>query len=70
METIIIKARTKAESKTILDFLKKKNLKASVHKEPTKKEILHNIEQGAREVRMYLDGKLQLREAKELLDEL
>ncbi|HEY4876780.1 MAG TPA: hypothetical protein VIH86_14470 [Puia sp.] len=38
METIIIKARTKAESKTILDFLKKKNLKASVHKELTKRD--------------------------------
>lgn len=70
METIIIKARTKAESKTILDFLKKKNLKASVHKEPTKKEILNNIGQGAKEIRMYLDGKLKLREAKHLLDEL
>lgn len=70
METIIVKPKTVSQSKAVLDFLKKTRIKAEVYKEPSKKEILNSIEQGAREVQLYLKGKLKLKEAKHLLDEI
>ncbi|EKO53932.1 hypothetical protein [Leptospira kirschneri] len=39
-------------------------------KEPTKKEILEGIKQGFKEVKLARAGKLKLKSAKELLDEL
>ncbi|EKR57027.1 MULTISPECIES: hypothetical protein [Leptospira] len=39
-------------------------------KEPTKKEILDGIKQGLKEVELHRQGKLKLKSAKELLDEL
>ena len=70
METIIAEPASKSESKAILDFLKKIKVKASVYKEPSKKEILKSIEQGAKETSLYINGKIHLKEAKELLNEL
>lgn len=70
METIIAEPRSKSESKAILDFLKKINVKANIYKEPSKKEILKSIEQGAKEASLYINRKIVLREAKELLNEL
>lgn len=69
METIIIKPKRQSESKVVLDFLKKSGIKAEVYKEPSKKDILNSIEHGAKEVQLYLKGKLKLKEAKQLLDE-
>lgn len=70
METIIVEPKSKSESKAILDFLKKINVKANIYKEPTKKEVLKSIEQGAKETSLYLKGKLHLEDAKKLLNEL
>ena len=36
----------------------------------SKEEILDSIEQGVRELKLHLDGKLAFRRAEELLDEL
>lgn len=70
METIIAEPRSKSESKAILDFLREMNVKANVYKEPLKKDVLKSIEQGAKETRLYIEGKMHLREAKGLLNEL
>lgn len=70
METIIAKPKSKSESKAILDFLKKMKVKANIYKEPSKKEVLKSIGQGARETRLYLKGELKLKDAKKLLNEL
>ncbi len=70
METIIAEPKTKSESKAILDFLKQIKVKANVYKEPSKKDILKNMEQGANETSLYINGNIHLREAKELLNEL
>ncbi len=70
METIIAEPRSKSESKVILDFLKKINVIANVYKEPSKRDILKSIENGARETRLFIEGKMHLKEAKELLNEL
>jgi hypothetical protein len=70
METIIAKPKSKSESKAILDFLKKMKVKANVYKEPSKKKVLKTIEQGAKQTQLYLNGKLKLKDAKKLLNEL
>lgn len=70
METIIVKSRSTLKTRLVLDFLKKEKMKAEVYKEPTKKEILDGIEAGAKEARQYLAGKIKLKDAKQLLDEL
>jgi hypothetical protein len=70
METIIIKPSSAAKSKLVLDFLKKEKISAKVYKEPTKDEILEGIEAGAKEVKLYMAGKIKLKDAQQLLDEL
>jgi hypothetical protein len=70
METIIIRSDNTAESKLVLDFLKKEKIKAEVYKEPTKAQVLKSIETGAKEAALYLKGKIKLKDAKSLLSEL
>ncbi len=70
METIIAEPKSKSESKAILDFLKKIKVKANIYREPSKKEILKSIERGAEETSLYLKGRIQLKNAKKLVDEL
>lgn len=70
METIVIKPRSTEKIKRVLDFLKKERIKAEVYKEPSRQEILDGIETAAKEARLYLDGKIKLKDAKQLLDEL
>ncbi len=70
METIIIKPRSVAKSKMVLDFLKKEKISVEIYKEPTKSEILKSIEKGAAETAQYIKGKLKLKDAKDLLREL
>lgn len=70
METIIIRPGTAAKSKLVLNFLKKEKIKAELYKEPTREQILKGIEKGAKEAALYLKGKIQLKEAKQLLSEL
>jgi hypothetical protein len=70
METIIIKSKDSKKTKVVLDFLKKNRMKAVVYPEPDKKQILKNIEKGMREVQLHLKGKIKLKEAKYLVDEI
>ena len=70
METIIVKPRSRLEYKTILSFLKKMKVRTQVYKEPTKEEILLSVEKGAKAVSAHIKGKIKLRSAKDLLNEL
>jgi hypothetical protein len=70
METIIVKPKNAEEVKEVLEFLKKRKIKKEVYRERTKEQILKGIEQGAKEASEYLQGKRQLRSAKEFLNEL
>jgi hypothetical protein len=70
METIIVEPKSKSGSEAVLSYLKKINVKANIYKEPTKKQVLKSIEKGAKETNLYLNGKLKLKNAKNLLDEL
>jgi hypothetical protein len=51
-----------------LDFIKIKVQED--FEEPSKEEILQNIEAGLKEVKDHLDGKTKLKDAREFLNEL
>lgn len=70
MDSIIVNPKTKAESKAVLDFLKSMKIDVEVYEKPTKEEVLKSIEQGAKEVKLYLEGKIKLQNAFELYNEL
>ena len=70
METIIVKPKDTEEAKEVLEFLKRRKIKKEIYRERTKEQILKGIEKGAKEVSEYLQGKHQLRSAKEFLNEL
>ncbi len=60
----------KAESKAVLKVFKSMNIDVQVYEKPSKEEVLNSMEQGAKEVKVYLDGKLKLQNAFELYNEL
>ncbi|WP_155713945.1 hypothetical protein, partial [Leptospira noguchii] len=64
------KAQALLEILKDLSSVKFKVLTEQEEKEPTKKEILDGIKQGFKEVELHRQGKLKLKSAKELLDEL
>ncbi|UMQ53417.1 hypothetical protein FH582_21340 [Leptospira interrogans] len=64
------KAQALLEILKDLTSVKFKVLTEQEEKEPTKKEILEGIKQGMKEVKLARAGKLKLKSAKELLDEL
>ncbi len=70
METIVIKSKDSKKTKALLDYLKKNRMKAEVYPEPDKEQILKNIEKGMKEVQQHLQGKIKLKDARKLLDEL
>jgi hypothetical protein len=51
METIIIKPRSVAKSKVVLDFLKKEKIPVEIYKEPTKSEILKSMKRAQKKLR-------------------
>ena len=54
-----------------LDNVQKvKKLPFEVEREPTKEEILEGLREAIKEVKLYQEGKIELLDARELLDEL
>ena len=70
MNSIIACPKTEAETKAVLDFLNLMKIDVEVYEKPSKEEVLKSIEQGAKEVKLYLDGKIKLQNAYELYNEL
>jgi len=70
MDTIIIKPKNTAEYKEVLGFLRKLKIKTEIYKTPSKNDVLKDIENGARNATLYLNGKIKLQDAKSLLSEL
>ena len=78
METIIIQPKNKKELAFVSEFLQRTKIKATVKKnekkssagERTKEEILDGIERGYKQAQLHAAGKIKLKTAKELLDEL
>ena len=70
MNSIIASPKTEAETKAVLDFLNSMNIDVEIYEKPSKEEVLKSIEQGAKEVKLYLEGKIKLQNAFELYNEL
>ena len=70
MDTIIVKPRDNNEYKEVITLLRKLKVKTEVYKERSKNEILKSIEKGSKEAASYLQGKIKLQDAKDLLNEL
>jgi hypothetical protein len=78
METIIIQPKNKKELAFVSEFLERTNIKGTVKRvrkkntvsQKSKKEILDSIEKGYREAQLHAAGKIKMKTAKELLDEL
>ncbi|WP_061248998.1 hypothetical protein [Leptospira noguchii] len=64
------KAQALLEILKDLSSVKFKVLTEQEEKEPTKKEVLDGIKQGFKEVELHRQGKLKLKSAKDLLNEL
>lgn len=70
METIIVHLKDAEQAKAVLDVLKKLNVEAKVFPVPTKKETFDTIERGADDVSRHSKGEIELKDAKQLLNEL
>ena len=77
METIIIQPKNKKELAFINEFLQRTKIKATVKKKKsasdspkTKEEILDSIERGYKEAQLHAAGKIKLKTAQQLFDEL
>ena len=70
MDTIIIKPRSSNQYKEVITFLRKLKVKTEIYKERSKTQILKSIEKGAKETALYLQEKVKLKDAKDLLNEL
>jgi len=70
MNTIIVKPKIEAELQEVLVVLQKVNVPAELYRAPSKEEVLASVEKGAAEAAVHIQGRLILKEAKVLLNEL
>jgi DNA replication initiation complex subunit (GINS family) len=76
MDTIIIKPKNKEELELISTLMERMNISASVQKDEVKKltkaekEFLDSLPKRLQEVQDHLDGKIKLKDARALLDEI
>ncbi len=76
METIIIKPRNKDEFDLVSKLLKKMQIRTSVFKQKetknkkSKAEFLDSLPKRLSQVKLHEEGKLKLKDAKDLLNEL
>ncbi len=79
MESIIIQPKNKEELIFVTEFLKRANIKSSVSlvtgtisqkEKDRKEEILEGITRGYKQAILHSEGKIKLKSAKQLLDEL
>lgn len=81
MEILLVKPKNKEELDFLTDFFERANISSEVHEEvevlykkkvkkSRKEKILDSIEKSYREALLHSEGKLELKTAKELLDEL
>ncbi len=70
MKAILVKPKNAAQKKALIDVFRKMDVYFETTSEPTNKEILASIQRGAREVELYLNGKIKLRPVQDFLNEL
>ena len=74
MQQIILQPQTPDELRLVKQFARVMKIKTAVVKETPKqrkkREILESLERSVEEVNAYMRGEVQLKSARELLDEL
>jgi hypothetical protein len=76
METIIVKPRNKEELELVSSLLKRMNIRTSIQKKEiikkkkAKAEFLNSLESRLNEVKQHMEGKIKLKDARTLLNEL
>ncbi|GAA4747918.1 hypothetical protein [Flavisolibacter ginsenosidimutans] len=70
MDTIIVKPKNAEQAREVLQVLKQMKVKIEIYPDRTKDEILDSIQRGAKQAADFIKGKIQLRDAQEVLDEL
>ncbi|QDK77101.1 hypothetical protein EXU85_00210 [Spirosoma sp. KCTC 42546] len=74
MQQIILQPQTPDELHLVKQFAKVMKIKATTLKETPKarkkREILDSIERGLAEIKLHQEGKITLKSAREVLDEL
>ena len=76
METIIVKPRNKVELELVSTLLKRMNIRTAIQKKEVikkkkaKVEFLHSLEGRLNEVKQHIEGKIKLKDARTLLNEL
>ena len=76
METIIVKPRNKVELELVSTLLKRMNIRTAIQKKEVikkkkaKAEFLHSLEGRLNEVKQHIEGKIKLKDARTLLNEL
>jgi hypothetical protein len=76
MDTILVKPKNKEELELVSTLMQKMNIRTSIQrkdllkKQKAKKEFLDSLPARFEEVKLHMEGKLELKNARELLNEL
>ena len=76
METITVKPRNKKEFELVSTLMQRMNIPVAMHekkilaKKKRKEEFLNSLEGRLNEVKLHMEGKIKLRNARDLLNEL
>jgi hypothetical protein len=76
METLTVKPRSKKELEQVTAYLKRYNIPVSVKdrktaaKKKAKEKFLNSLEGRLNEVKQHMEGKIKLKDARDLLNEL
>ena len=76
METITIKPRNKKEFELVSTLMQRMNIPVAMHekkipaKKKAKEEFLNSLESRLNEVKLHMEGKIKLKNARDLLNEL
>ncbi len=76
MKTLLVKPKSKEEMELVSSFLKRKKISAVVQKKENlkkkkaKAEFLNSLEGRLKEVQLHLEGKIELKDARAILNEL
>lgn len=76
MEAILVKPKNKEEFELVFSYLKEMKISSSIQKKETlikaktKKDFLDSLPKRLNEVKLHIEGKIKLKEARSLLNEI
>ncbi len=80
MEKVIVEPRNKKELQLISAYMKRRNIRSTVlqrvakkkkiYKKKAKEDFLNSLEGRLNEVKLHMEGKIKLKDARDLLNEI